>query len=259
MDESKVVIVERHGDGTASVTVDRPKVKNALNIATRKLLADAFLKLADDADTRAIVLTGGPDTFVAGADINEFVAETPMGLVRQRHERYWQAISAVPQPVIAAVNGYAVGGGMELAMNCDIIIAGEGAKFGQPEVKIGVIPGAGGTQRLTHAVGKFHAMRMILTGDMVTAAEARAMGLVSMVVPDAEVQSTARALALRLAGLPPLALQAAKQAILLAQDVPLGAGLFLERKAFEGLFASADKTEGMRAFVEKRKPTFRGE
>ena len=259
MTKTDVVKLERHGDGTATVAVNRPQVKNALNIATRQALADAFAELADDAQVRAIVLTGGPDTFVAGADINEFVAETPVGLVRQRHERNWQAIASVPQPVVAAVTGYALGGGMELAMSCDIIVAGENAKFGQPEVKIGIIPGAGGTQRLTKAVGKYHAMRMVLTGDMVTAREALGMGLASLVVPDAEVESAARAIALRLAALPPLAVQAAKQAVLLGDDVPLSAGLYLERKAFEGLFASADKTEGMKAFLEKRKPSFKGE
>ena len=259
MTTTDVVKVERHGDGTATVSVNRPKVRNALNVATRKALADAFAALSDEAEIRAIVLTGGPDTFVAGADINEFVAETPVGLVRQRHERNWQAIAAVPQPVVAAVAGYALGGGMELAMSCDIIVAGENAKFGQPEVKIGIIPGAGGTQRLTRAVGKYHAMRMVLTGDMVTAHEAHAMGLASLVVPDAEVGSAARAVAVRLAALPALAVQAAKQAVLLADDVPLSAGLFLERKAFEGLFATADKSEGMKAFLEKRKPSFKGE
>jgi enoyl-CoA hydratase len=259
MNASEVVKVERHGDATATITVNRPQVKNALNIATRAALAEAFSSLAGDAGIRAIVLTGGPSTFVAGADINEFLDETPVGLVRQRHELNWQAISSVPQPVVAAVTGFALGGGMELAMSCDIIVAGEGARFGQPEVKIGIMPGAGGTQRLTRAAGKFHAMRMILTGDMVTAAEAHAMGIASLVVPDADVESSAKAIAQRIAALPPLAVQAAKQAVLMADDVSLTAGLFLERKAFEGLFATADKREGMKAFLEKRKAMFTGE
>lgn len=253
------ISIERHGHGTASVRLNRPQVKNALNSETRAALASAFTALAASRDIRAIVVTGGPEVFAAGADINEFVDETPVGLMRKADERHWQAIAKVPQPLIAAVSGYALGGGMELAMSCDIIIAGESAKFGQPEVRIGIIPGAGGTQRLPRAVGKYHAMRMILTGDLISAPEALTMGLVSRLVPDADVESEALSLAARIASLPPLAVQAAKQAVLMSANLPLEAGLYLERRSFEVLFASADKREGMRAFLEKRPPKFTGD
>jgi enoyl-CoA hydratase len=255
----QAIVVDRHADRTATVRLNRPHVKNALNNATRQALAAAFTTLAADRDIRAIVLTGGPEVFAAGADINEFVDETPVGLMRNRDERHWQTIAKVPQPLIAAINGYALGGGMELAMSCDIIIAGESAKFGQPEVRIGIIPGAGGTQRLPRAVGKYNAMRMILTGDLISASEALAMGLVSRLVPDADVESEALSLAARIASLPPLAVQAAKQAILMSENLSLEAGLYLERRSFEGLFASADKREGMRAFLQKRPPKFTGD
>jgi enoyl-CoA hydratase/carnithine racemase len=253
------VIVERRADGTATVRLNRPQVKNALNTATREALAAAFAALAEDPAVRAVVLTGGSHDFAAGADINEFVDETTIGIMRKGDERAWAAIARLPQPLIAAVNGYALGGGMELAMSCDIIVAGESAKFGQPEVRIGIIPGAGGTQRLPRAVGKFHAMRLILTGDVVSASEALTMGLISRVVEDAAVETEAQNLASRIAALPPLAVQAAKQAVLMSESMPLEAGLQLERRSFERLFASSDKREGMRAFLDKRPPRFTGD
>src|SRR5919106_1029364 len=163
-----------------------------------------------------------------------------------------------PQPVIAAINGYALGGGLELAMCCDVIIAGESAKLGQPEVRVGIMPSAGGTQRLTRAVGKFHAMRICLTGRPISAAEAHQIGLVSQVVPDAEVVDAALDMAGDLTRLPPLAVMQIKEAILAGQDASLEAGLTLERKAFQLLFASADQREGMQAFLEKRHPNFKG-
>jgi len=179
--------------------------------------------------------------------------------MRRRSERYWQSVARTPQPVIAAINGYALGGGLELAMCCDILIAGEGAQLGQPEVRVGIMPGAGGTQRLTRAIGKFQAMRLCLTGRPVGAAEALAMGLVSQVVPDAEVLDVALKTARDLARLPPLALLQIKEAILAGEDASLETALTLERKAFQLLFASADKREGMQAFFDKRKPDFKGE
>ena len=163
-----------------------------------------------------------------------------------------------PKPVLAAVNGYALGGGCELAMHADIIIAGDGASFGQPEVRVGIMPGAGGTQRLVRAVGKFRAMKMLLTGEPVPAREALAMGLVSEVVPDDEVLERAMTLARTIAALPPLAIMQIKEAVLAGEDSSLDAGLALERKAFQLLFATADQKEGMRAFLEKRKPDFHG-
>jgi enoyl-CoA hydratase len=253
------VTLERHGDGTATVRIDRPKARNALNIATRKALAEVCREVAEDDELRAVVLTGGPDMFVAGADLTEFAEAGAIDILKRRAERWWQAVADVPQPMIAAVNGFALGGGLELAMCCDIIIAGRSAKLGQPEVRVGIMPGAGGTQRLTRAVGKFQAMRLVLTGEAVGAEEALAMGLVSKVVEDAAVYETARDMARTIAALPPIAVQQAKEAVILGADAALGTALALERKALQLTFATADKTEGMRAFLEKRKPRFKGE
>ncbi|MGH8270526.1 MAG: enoyl-CoA hydratase-related protein, partial [Steroidobacteraceae bacterium] len=170
----------------------------------------------------------------------------------------WVAMERYRRPVIAAVNGFALGGGCELAMHCDIIIAGEGAKLGQPEVKLGIMPGAGGTQRLVRAAGKFAALRWLLTGDLLSAAEAHRLGLVSEVVPDERALRHALEIAARIAALSPLAVTAIKEAVLLGADLPLAAALRLEAQSFQMLFATEDRTEGMRAFIEKRKPEFKG-
>ncbi len=259
MSEPSEVTLTRHGDGTATLRIDRPEVRNALNVATRKALAGLCRELAEDDSVLAVVLTGGPEVFVAGADIRDMAETGTVEMIRRRAERWWQAVAEVPQPMIAAVNGFALGGGLELAMCCDIIIAGEGARLGQPEVNVGIIPGAGGTQRLTRAIGKFQAMRMVLTGEMIGAEEALRMGLVSRVVPDADVYGEALKTAQRIAKLPPLAVQQAKEAVLLGADASLPAALALERKGLQLMFATADKTEGMRAFLDKRKPEFKGE
>jgi len=253
------VKLERHGDGTATLRIDRPEARNALNIAVRRALAEACREIAEDARLRAVVLTGGPEIFAAGADLTEFVEAGAVDILKRRAERWWQAVADVPQPMIAAVNGFALGGGLELAMCCDIIIAGRSAKLGQPEVRVGIMPGAGGTQRLTRAVGKFQAMRLVLTGEVIGAEEALAMGLVSKVVDDAAVYDSACGLARAIAALPPIAVQQAKEAVILGADASLSAALALERKALQLTFATRDKTEGMRAFLEKRKPQFKGE
>jgi enoyl-CoA hydratase len=253
------VRLERHGDGTATVRIDRPQARNALDIPTRKALAGIAREIADDGSLRAVVLTGGPDMFVAGADLREFVDAGAIDILKRRAERWWQAVAEVPQPMIAAVNGFALGGGLELAMCCDIIIAGRSAKLGQTEVRVGIMPGAGGTQRLTRAVGKFHAMRLVLTGEVIGAEEALAMGLISKVVDDADVYDSARDMARAIAALPPVAVQQAKEAVIFGADASLPAALALERKALQLTFATADKTEGMKAFLEKRKPEFKGE
>ena len=252
------VRVERHGDGTATITVNRPEARNALNIATRSLLADICNTLAGDDSVRAIVLTGGPEVFVAGADISEMAATDAITMYQRKTEKWWQAVADVPQPMIAAINGYALGGGLELAMCCDIIIAGENAMMGQPEVRVGILPGAGGTQRLTRAIGKFNAMRLVLTGDMVTGTEAARMGLASLAVKDEEVYATALKMAQKIARLPAIAVQQAKETVLLGADASLPAALALERKALQLTFASQDKREGMAAFLEKRRPEFKG-
>lgn len=253
------VNLERHGDGTATVRLNRPEARNALNIATRKALAEACRAIAEDESIRAVVLTGGPEVFAAGADLKEFVDAGAVEMLKRRSERWWQAVADVPQPMVAAVNGFALGGGLELAMCCDIVIAGRSARLGQPEVKVGILPGAGGTQRLTRAIGKFHAMRLVLTGEIIGAEEALAIGLVSKVVEDTEVYAAALDMSRAIAALPPIAVQQAKEAVIFGADASLPAALALERKAVQLTFASADKTEGMRAFLEKRKPQFKGE
>ncbi len=255
MDE---ILIERPRDNVALLRINRPQVKNALNIRVREQLTQHFTRLGADDDTRCIVLTGDEKAFAAGADIAEMAEATPTEMMLRRTNLHWRAIATCPKPIIAAVNGYALGGGCELAMHADIIIAGENARFGQPEVRIGIMPGAGGIQRLTRAIGKFKAMKMVLTGDVVTAAEAEAMGLVSEVVADGTVLERALALAEQIAGLPPLAVMQIKEVLLAGQDASLETSLMLERKAFQLLFDSDDQKEGMKAFAEKRKPRYKG-
>lgn len=238
--------------------MNRVEVKNALNMSVRRELAEHFTALGADPKIRCIVLTGGARVFAAGADIRALVDQGPVDVMRRNLHLWWQAISACPTPVIAAVNGYAWGAGCELAMHADIIIAGESATFCQPEVKVGIMPGAGGTQRLTRAVGKFQAMRMILTGQPVSAREALSMGLCSEVVPDDEVQGAALKMAALIAGMPPIAVMQVKEVLLAGQDIPLDAALLLERKAFQLLFDTRDQKEGMHAFLEKRQPVYEG-
>lgn len=252
------VLLERPVEGVALLRLNRPEVRNALNMATRRLLAEHFRTLSADSATRCIVVTGAPEAFAAGADLRELADATAVDMILRNTHLLWQAIADCPKPVIAAVSGLALGGGCELAMHADMIIAGEGASFGQPEIRVGIMPGAGGTQRLTRAVGKFKAMKMVLTGQPASAREADAMGLVTEVVPDSEVLDAALKLAAQIARLPPLAVQQIKEVLLAGQDAPLGTALALERKAFQLLFATEDQKEGMRAFLEKRKPSYIG-
>jgi enoyl-CoA hydratase/carnithine racemase len=258
MSDPDPVLSEIRDDGVAVIRFNRPEALNALNIATRKALAAAFTALHDNTDVRCIVLTGDDRAFAAGADLKEFVAEGPVEIMRRRSERYWQAVAQTPQPIIAAIRGYAMGGGLEVAMACDLIVVGETAQLGQPEIRVGIMPGAGGTQRLTRAVGKFQAMRMCLTGKPISGREAFAIGLASEVVPDEEVLETALKMAASIARMPPLAAQSIKEAIVQGESASLEAALMLERKAFQLLFASEDKAEGMTAFLEKRRPEFGG-
>lgn len=253
------VVLEILANGVASVRIDRPSARNALNQATRQALADRFRELSTDNRVRAIVLTGGDQCFVAGADVRELAQARPVEVYRRHTERLWDAISRCPKPIIAAVNGYALGGGCELAMHCDLIVAGESARFGQPEVKLGLMPGAGGTQRLIRAVGKFQAMRLALTGCLIKAPEALSIGLVSEVVSDDQTLARAHELAAELASLPPLAVTQIKEVMLMGADLPLESALALERKAFQLLFDSQDQKEGVAAFLEKRAAVFTGE
>ena len=255
---SPVVLVERPADGVGLLRINRPEVRNALNLEVRKLLALHLTQFGEDDAIRCVVLTGNDKSFAAGADIKEMAQANPIEMIKRGVHKLWRAIGACPKPVIAAVNGFALGGGCELAMTCDIIIAGESARFGQPEVKIGIIPGGGGTQRLTRAVGKYKAMKICLTGDLFSAREAYDMGLVSELVPDAEVEKRALAMAQQIAEFSPLAVQQIKEIMLAGLDASLDAALRLETKAIQVMFASHDQKEGMAAFLEKRKPKFEG-
>lgn len=253
-----IVILERPTEGVALVRINRPEARNALNMEVRQLIARHITELGADQTARCIVLTGDAKSFAAGADIKDMAQASPIEIMARGTPQLWAMVAACPKPIIAAVNGYALGGGSELAMICDIIIAGESARFGQPEVKLGIIPGGGGTQRLIRAVGKYKAMKILLTGELFSAKEALDMGLVSEVVPDTEVETRALAMAAQIAALPPLAVQQIKEVVLAGQDVSLETALRLETKGFQLMFASQDQKEGMAAFIGKRKPKFEG-
>src|SRR5262245_2168892 len=246
-------------EGVALVTIDRQEALNALSFDLLDELADELDRLDADEACGAIVITRpGTKAFAAGADIKELAVQTPITLTNENRFAVWDRIGAVRTPTIAAVRGVALGGGCELAMSCDMIVAGDDAKFGQPEIKLGVMPGAGGTQRRTGAIGKARAMELILTGRTMSAAEADGMGLLTKVVQAESTLDEALALGARIAAQPPVAVRAAKQAILRAHELALSAGLDFERRAFFLLFASDDQTEGMAAFSEKRRPDWTG-
>jgi enoyl-CoA hydratase len=249
---------DRH-EGVALVWLDRPEVLNALDYRTLGELAEALETLDTDESVRCVVITGAGDrAFAAGADIKEMADATPVTLSAANNFARWERLRRIRVPLIAAVRGFALGGGCELAMACDMVVAAEDATFGQPEIKIGIMPGAGGTQRLTRALGKAKAMELILTGRNFSAREAYERGLVSQIVAREETLNAALSLADEVASMPPLAVRAAKEAINRAHELSLEAGLEFERRNFFMLFASEDQKEGMAAFVEKRKPTWKG-
>jgi len=259
MNDDALVLVERQPESrTALVRLNRPKQLNALNGAVMDALCDALEALDRDDDVRAIVVTGNERAFAAGADIGEMAGASAVEMLRSNRIGQWDRVRRISKPVIAAVSGWCLGGGCELAMTLDLILAGEGARFGQPEIKIGVIPGAGGTQRLARALGKSKAMEMILTGEPISAAEAERAGLVARVVPDELVVEDALALAATIATQSPLALRLAKEAVNAAYEMSLSDALTHERRRFYLLFASDDQKEGMAAFLEKRTPDFTG-
>ena len=251
------IIVEKEGV-IAVVTLNRPQQLNALSYGLIKDLSLAMQELDHDDQIRVIIVTGGEKVFAAGADIKEMAERGPFDERLQERLAYRDRINKISKPVIAAVSGFALGGGCELAMSCDIIVAAENARFGQPEVNIGIIPGSGGTQRLTHLVGKHRAMEMVLTGEFMSAADAERFGLVNRVVPLEMLMEEAKGIANKIAAKPALAIKAAKEAVLKSANLPLDEGLDFERKSFWLLFASEDRSEGMKAFLEKRKPQFKG-
>ena len=242
----------------ATVTLNRPKALNALNAALMAELTDAMTRLDHDEAVRCIVLTGNERAFAAGADIKEMAGASAVDMLGRSTLSGFDAVRRLTKPIIAAVSGFALGGGCELAMACDMIVASETARFGQPEINIGVIPGAGGTQRLTRQLGKARAMELVLTGEYMDAREAHARGLVNRVVPPELYLEEACKLARKIAGQAPVAVRMAKDAVLKAQDLSIEEGLDYERRLFYLLFATEDQKEGMAAFIEKRPPQWKG-
>jgi enoyl-CoA hydratase len=242
----------------ATVTLNRPKVLNALSPDLVREINEALRDLDADDRVRAVVLTGGPRVFAAGADIGDMAERTAAEQLQRDQTGRWAGIAAFTKPLIAAVNGYALGGGCELALMCDLIIAGDSARIGQPEINLGIIPGAGGTQRWPRTAGKYAAMEVVLGGAPISAGRAHELGLVNKVVPAEMTIPVAQRTARLLAEKPPLALRMAKESVLKAFETPLAEGLAGERKSFYFLFSTEDQKEGMRAFLEKRKGVFKG-
>lgn len=245
-------------DGIGIVRINRPDKLNALNLQTMTMIVEAFERFDTDPAVRCILIAGDERAFAAGADITEMAGASVMDMYYRNQFAKWERIKRVQKPIVAAISGYALGGGCELMMHCDIIVAAETARFGQPEINIGVMPGAGGTQRLSRAIGKFHAMDMVLTGRMITAEEAYRAGLVSRVVPREHFFDEAMNVCRELCRKSPIALRLAKEAVLKAAETTLAEGLEYERKLFYMLFATDDQKEGMRAFMEKRPAVFSG-
>ena len=257
MSDYQYILTDRD-ERVGIATLNRPKQLNALNIHLVRELADALEEFDRDETIRCIVITGAGDrAFAAGADIKEMSDKSPIDMMLGGFES-WNRIRNIKKPLIAAVGGFALGGGCELAMNCDMIVASENAQFGQPEIKLGIIPGAGGTQRLTRTFGKYRTMEMVLTGENFTAQEMAAHGLVNRIVPQGEHLNEAIKLAKVVATMAPIAVRLAKDAVLAASETTLDQGLAIERKNFFLLFSTEDMREGMQAFIEKRPADFKG-
>ena len=251
------VLVERR-DGVLVVTIDRPEARNALSPELMEELAALCESWDDDPDVRCIVIAGGDDWFAAGADIKAMAKRSFAEVLTSPAARFWPRLAAIRTPLVAAVSGYALGGGCELALACDMIVTSESAQFGQPEILLGIIPGGGGTQRLARVMGKQRAMELVLTGRRIEASEARELGIVTSLAPADGWLDAALELAARVAERPPLAVRLAKQAVLAADEMTLAAGLAHERRLYELAMATEDRVEGMRAFIEKRRPEFHG-
>lgn len=255
------ILVTKNYQGHAHVALvqlNRPKVLNALSTDLMRELVEAFFILEDDKDVRVMILTGSDRAFAAGADIGQMMEASPIDQINDNRFRTWKQLSLITKPIIAAVNGFALGGGCELAMSCDFIIAGDSAKFGQPEIKIGTIPGAGGTQRLTRAIGKSKAMLAVLTGEPMNAYEAEKAGLVAKVVPAETLLQETFEIAKIISNRAPVAVKLAKEAVNIAFESSLKDGMEYERRNFYLTFSSKDQKEGMKAFMEKREPKYEG-
>ena len=255
--DEPLILVETDG-AVGIIRINRPKVLNALNPALMTKMAEQMETFDRDDSIRVILLAGGERAWAAGADIGDMAEQSAISMYERDQFATWERIKRVKKPIVAAVSGFALGGGCELMMHCDVIICSETAQLGQPEINIGVMPGAGGTQRLTRAVGKAIAMDVILTGRFLSAKEALAHGLVSRVVPLEHYFDEALAVAKQMATKAPIALRLAKEGVLKAHEMALSEGLEYERKLFYTLFATEDQKEGMRAFMEKRRPEFTG-
>lgn len=253
-----IKVTQQYAPHIALIQLNRPKELNALNLQLMGELRDALKQLDQEDEVRVIILTGNERAFAAGADIKQMAGKGTIDMWKVDQFSTWDQINKTRKPIIAAVSGFALGGGCELSMTCDMIIASETAKFGQPEIKIGVMPGAGGTQRLTKALGKAKAMELVLTGKFISAEEAMDYGLVNKVVPVEFYLEEAVKLASEIAAMSPIAVQMAKESVKRSFEVPLEEGLHFERKNFYMLFSSEDQKEGMNAFVEKRRPDFKG-
>jgi enoyl-CoA hydratase/carnithine racemase len=252
------VVTAETRDGVGLARLNRPEVRNALSPELMEELAALLERWDDDASIRCIVIAGGDEWFAAGADIKATAQRTFQEALVSPTARFWPRLATLRTPLIAAVSGYALGGGCELALLCDMIVASESSEFGQPEILLGIIPGGGGTQRLTRLLGKQRAMELVLTGRRIGAAEAHELGIVNRVVPaDGWLEGTLQ-LAEMVAERPPLAVRLGKQAVLAADETPLSAGLDHERRLYELAMATEDRVEGMNAFLEKRKPQFQG-
>ncbi len=252
-----LVLVERRG-AVGVIVMNRARQLNALSEELMLAVGDAAESLDRDPQVRALVLSGGSEVFAAGADLKQMAEMSAVEMVYANRIRHWDRLRQITKPLIAAVSGYALGGGCEMAMLCDVIVASDSARFGQPEINVGLMPGAGGTARLTRAVGKAVAMDLILTGRTIDGWEAARRGLVARVVPRELVIDEAVALAAEMATKPPLSTRFAKEAVTRAAESTVAEGVELERKLFYLLFASEDAREGMRAFVEKRRPRYQG-
>jgi enoyl-CoA hydratase len=252
------LLIERPSNDIVVFRLNRPQVRNALNLEVRVRLADEVTRFSADADIRCLIITGSDAAFAAGADISEMAEAGPVEVMARNVQKYWRAITDCPKPLIAAVEGFALGGGLELALCADIIVAGEGARLGLPEVKVGILPGGGGTQKLARLVGRPRAMLLLMTGRMFGAAEALSMGVVSEVAPTGQALARALEIAQEIAGMPPISVMQIKEIVNAGLNAPLDTALMLERKAFQLQFAISDQKEGMRAFMEKRKPKFEG-